>query len=49
MKIIQRFFADVKMNSMIGGVNQGFAGIQEKFGKYRITDTGIRESSIIGY
>tara|TARA_B100001564_G_scaffold108259_1_gene89779 strand:- start:719 stop:3133 length:2415 start_codon:yes stop_codon:yes gene_type:complete len=32
----------------IGGVNQGFAGIQEKFGKYRITDTGIRESSIIG-
>ena len=33
---------------MIGGVNQGFAGIQEKFGKYRITDTGIRESSIIG-
>ena len=33
---------------MIGGVNQGFAGIQEKFGKLRITDTGIRESSIIG-
>ena len=32
----------------IGGVNQGFAGIQKKFGKYRITDTGIRESSIIG-
>ena len=32
----------------IGGVNQGFAGIQEKFGKYRITDTGIREASIIG-
>ena len=33
---------------MIGGVNQGFAGIQEKYGKLRITDTGIRESSIIG-
>ena len=33
---------------MIGGVNQGFAGIQKKFGKLRITDTGIRESSIIG-
>ena len=33
---------------MIGGVNQGFAGIQEKFGNLRITDTGIRESSIIG-
>ena len=33
---------------LIGGVNQGFAGIQEKFGKLRITDTGIREASIIG-
>tara|TARA_B100000029_G_scaffold420386_1_gene426253 strand:- start:3209 stop:4666 length:1458 start_codon:yes stop_codon:yes gene_type:complete len=33
---------------IIGGVNQGFAGIQEKYGKLRITDTGIRESSIIG-
>ena len=33
---------------MIGGVNQGFAGIQKKYGKLRITDTGIRESSIIG-
>ena len=33
---------------IIGGVNQGFAGIQEKFGKLRITDTGVREASIIG-
>ncbi len=33
---------------IIGGVNQGFAGIQKKYGKLRITDTGIRESSIIG-
>ncbi len=32
----------------IGGVNQGFAGIQDKFGTERITDTGIREASIIG-
>ncbi len=32
----------------IGGVNQGFAGIQDKFGIDRITDTGIREASIIG-
>jgi len=32
----------------IGGVNQGFAGIQKKFGKLRITDTSVRESSIIG-
>ncbi len=32
----------------IGDVNQGFEGLQEKFGKIRITDTGIREASIIG-
>ncbi|MFY0606119.1 MAG: transketolase [Cyclobacteriaceae bacterium] len=32
----------------IGDVNQGFAGLQEKFGEVRITDTGIRELSIIG-
>lgn len=32
----------------IGDVNQGFAGLQEKFGEIRITDTGIRECSIIG-
>ena len=32
----------------IGDVNQGFAGIQEKYGENRIFDTGIREWSIIG-
>jgi len=32
----------------IGDVNQGFAGLQEKYGMLRITDTGIREASIIG-
>jgi len=32
----------------IGDVNQGFAGLQEKYGEIRITDTGIRELSIIG-
>ena len=32
----------------IGDVNQGFAGLQEKHGKIRITDTGIRETTIIG-
>lgn len=32
----------------IGDVNQGFAGLQEKFGEGRIFDTGIRESAIIG-
>jgi pyruvate/2-oxoglutarate/acetoin dehydrogenase E1 component/TPP-dependent pyruvate/acetoin dehydrogenase alpha subunit len=32
----------------IGDVNQGFAGLQDKFGDMRIFDTGIRESVIIG-
>lgn len=32
----------------IGDVNQGFAGLQEKHGEIRITDTGIRETTIIG-
>jgi pyruvate/2-oxoglutarate/acetoin dehydrogenase E1 component/TPP-dependent pyruvate/acetoin dehydrogenase alpha subunit len=32
----------------IGDVNQGFAGLQDKYGSLRITDTGIREASIIG-
>lgn len=33
---------------MLGDVNQGFAGLQEKFGEERIFDTGIREWTIIG-
>ncbi len=32
----------------IGGVNQGFAGLQEAFGELRVADTGIREATIIG-
>jgi len=32
----------------IGGVNQGMAGLQEKYGLMRVTDTGIRECTIIG-
>ncbi|MEO8085362.1 MAG: thiamine pyrophosphate-dependent enzyme, partial [Bacteroidota bacterium] len=32
----------------IGDVNQGFAGLQAKFGEIRISDTGIRETTIIG-
>ncbi|GAB2686771.1 alpha-ketoacid dehydrogenase subunit alpha/beta [Mucilaginibacter koreensis] len=32
----------------IGDVNQGFAGLQAKYGNLRITDTGIREATIIG-
>jgi pyruvate/2-oxoglutarate/acetoin dehydrogenase E1 component len=33
---------------LIGDVNQGFSGLQEKHGKQRIFDTGIRELSIVG-
>jgi pyruvate/2-oxoglutarate/acetoin dehydrogenase E1 component/TPP-dependent pyruvate/acetoin dehydrogenase alpha subunit len=32
----------------IGDVNQGFAGLQEKHGADRISDTGIRELTIVG-
>jgi 2-oxoisovalerate dehydrogenase E1 component len=32
----------------IGDVNQGFEGLQDKYGLYRVSDTGIRESTIIG-
>jgi pyruvate/2-oxoglutarate/acetoin dehydrogenase E1 component/TPP-dependent pyruvate/acetoin dehydrogenase alpha subunit len=32
----------------IGDVNQGFAGLQERYGALRVADTGIREATIIG-
>jgi pyruvate/2-oxoglutarate/acetoin dehydrogenase E1 component/TPP-dependent pyruvate/acetoin dehydrogenase alpha subunit len=32
----------------IGDVNQGFAGLQAKYGKLRVSDTGIREATIMG-
>jgi pyruvate/2-oxoglutarate/acetoin dehydrogenase E1 component len=32
----------------IGDVNQGFAGLQLKYGNVRISDSGIRETAIIG-
>ena len=32
----------------IGGVNQGFVGLQKKYGVERIFDTGIRELTIMG-
>lgn len=32
----------------IGDVNQAFAGLQNKYGELRVTDTGIREATIIG-
>ncbi len=33
---------------LIGGVNQTYAGLQEKYGENRIVDTGIRETTIVG-
>lgn len=32
----------------LGDVNKGLEGLQEKYGKMRIADTGIREATIIG-
>jgi pyruvate/2-oxoglutarate/acetoin dehydrogenase E1 component len=32
----------------IGGVNQSLEGLQNKYGELRISDTGIREATIIG-
>ena len=32
----------------IGGVNQGLEGLQKKHGDIRVSDTGIREATIIG-
>jgi 2-oxoisovalerate dehydrogenase E1 component len=32
----------------IGDVNQAFAGLQDKYGEIRVSDTGIRECTIIG-
>ena len=32
----------------IGGVNQTYDGLQEKYGENRVFDTGIREATIIG-
>lgn len=32
----------------IGGVNQGYEGLQAKHGEHRLFDTGIREATIIG-
>ena len=33
---------------VIGGVNQSLEGLQKKYGDLRITDTGIREATILG-
>lgn len=50
----QLFAADSRMVAFgedlghIGDVNQGFSGLQEKYGIERIFDTGIRELTIMG-
>ncbi len=43
-----RIFAIGEDVGKIGDVNQGFAGLQDKYGDLRVTDTGIRETTIIG-
>jgi 2-oxoisovalerate dehydrogenase E1 component len=50
-KILERnplVFAIGEDVGKIGDVNQGLAGLQEKWGELRVTDTGIRETSIMG-
>ncbi|OON67031.1 thiamine pyrophosphate-dependent enzyme [Hymenobacter sp. CRA2] len=43
-----RVFAIGEDVGRIGDVNQAFAGLQEKYGELRVTDTGIRECTIVG-
>ena len=43
--LVMAFGEDV---GRIGDVNQAFAGLQDKYGELRVTDTGIREVTIIG-
>jgi len=33
---------------LLGGVNQALRGLQDKYGELRVTDTGIRELTIVG-
>ena len=40
-----RLFAIGEDVGQIGDVNQGFAGMQQKYGEIRVSDTGIRETS----
>jgi 2-oxoisovalerate dehydrogenase E1 component len=43
-----RVFAIGEDLGKIGDVNQAFAGLQKKYGSLRVTDTGIRECTILG-
>ena len=48
LKRLPEMFAFGEDVGHIGDVNQGFAGLQEKYGIERIFDAGIREWSIMG-
>lgn len=43
-----RIFAIGEDLGKLGDVNQGMAGLQAKYGELRLTDTGIREATIVG-
>jgi 2-oxoisovalerate dehydrogenase E1 component len=43
-----RFIAFGEDVGHLGDVNQGFLGLQEKYGVLRVSDTGIRECTILG-
>ncbi len=43
-----RVFAIGEDIGVIGDVNKGFEDLQAKYGELRVTDTGIREATIIG-
>jgi len=58
-EVLNRYFDEAFANNpkllafgedvgQIGDVNQGFAGLQLKYGEERVSDTGIRELTIIG-
>ncbi len=44
----QRVLAFGEDVGKIGDVNQAFVGLQEKYSEWRVTDTGIRECTIVG-
>jgi len=43
-----RFIAFGEDVGQLGDVNQGFLGLQDKHGELRVSDTGIRECTILG-
>lgn len=50
-KILERYnnvFVFGEDSGKLGDVNQALEGLQKKYGKLRVRDTGIREASIIG-